>query len=101
MRRFRSGAGYDPPVQVALSDQESKGLLSKLAAIEVGVLPVNLFAESYLDLTLEVLDQRVSIQARRFAGMAPDSLGARQLAFERLLTAVREIPAVARARAQG
>ena len=92
-RTFSSATGYGAPRAAKLSREELRALARRLAELAPGRLPVNLFAATYLDLTLEVLDRRVAVQARRFAGMTATSHGDVQRDFDRLIEQLRALAA--------
>lgn len=81
---FRRNEGYGEARTLELSDAEVTALAARLADEDVARLPVNLYAEHYTDLSIEVLAWRLSLQARAFDGLEPTTLGERQQAFERV-----------------
>ncbi len=85
-REYNPATGYAEPVVLELAPDEVAALARELAARDPGPWPVNLWAPDYVDLAVEVLNHERAVQARRFAGMAPDAHGQRQRDFE----AVRE-----------
>ncbi|HVF58734.1 MAG TPA: hypothetical protein VNJ70_02820 [Thermoanaerobaculia bacterium] len=85
-RVYDPATGYAEPVVLELSEDEVQALARELAAHDPGPWPVNLWAPDYVDLSVEVLNHERAVQARRFAGLAPDAHGQRQRDFE----AVRE-----------
>jgi hypothetical protein len=101
-RGFQATAGYGEPRQRRLSEDEVAALARLLIDNAEG-LPFNLYADQYTDLTIEVLNHKASIQARRFAGMTPETHGPRQQSFDRVievLTALqRQVAAEGRAAA--
>ena len=104
LREFATGSGYGPPRERRLAVAELRALAGRMARLAPGRLPVNLWAPAYVDLTLAVLDHRVAVQARRFAGMTAAGQGAAQRDFDRLLAGLRELaapPAAAAPQAPG
>jgi hypothetical protein len=85
LRKFTAGQGYGDETVVALDRSDIDDLAERLSEIGVGDLPVNLYAEDYTDLRIEILDRRKSVQARRFSGMTPDTHGGAQRDFDRIL----------------
>jgi hypothetical protein len=90
-RAFDSAEGYGAPRAAELTDDALRALAGRMAELAPGRLPVNLYAPAYLDLTLEVLGHRVSVQARRFAGMTAATHGAVQRDFDHLLEGLRAL----------
>jgi hypothetical protein len=92
--RNLGGAGSpDSTWQLHLSSADFNALVGELSKIQIGTLPVNLYAPIYTDLEISLLNQRKNIQARQFAGMTPQTHGERQEAFDRfekLLETLRE-----------
>ena len=101
-RGFQAEAGYGEPRQRRLSGDEVAALARLLIDNAEG-LPFNLYADQYTDLTIEVLNRKVSIQARRFAEMTPETHGARQQSFDRVIEVLaalqRQVAAEGRAAA--
>ena len=90
-RSYRPGSGYEEEHRLELPSEEFEQLardLEKLAAVG---FPQNLWARVYTDLSLRVLGHRVSVQARQFAGLEPDTHGERQEAFGRLVARLAEL----------
>ena len=90
-RRFVRGEGYGDPVSRDLDPGEIAELARLMADGALGELPINLYAEHYTDLNVEVLDHRKSIQARRFAGMTPTLHGERQDDFDRVVARLEQL----------
>lgn len=101
-RGFQATAGYGEPRQRRLSGEEVAALARLLIDNAEG-LPINLYADQYTDLSVEVLNHKASIQARRFAGMTPQTHGARQQSFDRVIEVLaalqRQVAAEGRAAA--
>ncbi len=85
VRRFTAGEGYGGETVVTLGGPEVEDLANRLSEIGVEHLPVNLYAEDYTDLRIEILNQRAAIQARSFAGMTPTTHGDLQGQFDQIL----------------
>jgi hypothetical protein len=83
-RLFVPGEGYHDPVATVLSGPELGELALRLGRQNVSDLPGNLWADVYTDFTVRVLNHEKRIQARRFAGMEPDTHGERQQRFDRI-----------------
>ena len=66
-------------------------LAAVLAEKHVETLPGNLFASSYVDLTVKVLGFDKGIQARRFAGMDRTTHGDVQPRFDKIVATVDEL----------
>lgn len=72
-----------------LSAAEVSELARRLADEGLAALPGNLFATRYLDLAVEVLERKLTLQARPFAGMARETHGEAQQRFERVVELLR------------
>ncbi len=89
--------GYDAagrlldPVTLRLSRDEVASLARDLAKLGLAELPLNLFAPDYNDLSVEVLNHKKSVQARRFAGMTPTTLAENQAEFAQIYDALYEL----------
>ena len=79
------------PRRVRLSKEEAAALAGKLAAAQPGDLPVNLYSTWYQDLEIRVLNQKKTLQARRFANLTPETHGANQKRFEELISAIEAL----------
>ena len=90
-REQSRSSGYSPSVEIELTDTQFGNLVRQLAVRNVADMPINLYADNYVDLTIEVLNHRKSIQARRFAGIDTNTHGETQRDFEKLLKVVREL----------
>jgi hypothetical protein len=78
------GGAHDTARQLRLSNADFQALARELSAANIGTLPGNLYAPTYTDLNVSLLDQHKSIQARAFSGMTPQTHGEKQAAFDRL-----------------
>ncbi len=88
-RLERSEAGRPPapgPAR-ALSEEEFHDLATLLAGAEPATLPQSLYAESYTDLTLQVMRYTRTVAGRKFRGMTRETNGERQNAFDRIVAA--------------
>ncbi|HEY6549197.1 MAG TPA: hypothetical protein VI589_14875 [Vicinamibacteria bacterium] len=81
-------ASAQEPLAVPLDSGELAALARLLREGGVADLPINLYAEEYTDLVVEVLDRERRVQARRFAGMTPTTHAAQQVKFDRILEAL-------------
>lgn len=88
---YTTSGGYADLVVLNLRSEEVAELAGALAEADPDLLPPNLYAEDYTDLTLRVLGREKSVQARRFAGMEPTTQGERQRDFDRLFEALRAL----------
>lgn len=88
---IRQKAGYSDPVELDLSEEEFLGLTRTLAISEVESFPLNLFADSYTDLSLQILNRKKSVQARQFRGVTPDTHGERQRSFDKILALLTKL----------
>ena len=94
-RTLEGTAGYGPPRQVDLSDEQIRALAGRLSEARLGEAPPNLWAEHYTDLTVRVLGHERQIQARRFARMTPGTHGEAQVRYDaayRTLASLAEAP---------
>ena len=89
VREFTPGEGYRPPRRTELSQDEFQALAGALVEHRPGALPINLYSPRYVDVVIKVLDHRVSIQARQFAGIDATTHGAAQRDFDALLEVLR------------
>lgn len=87
-RVFRPEEGYGETLALDLTADDLAPVLRQLAEQRVGELPINLYAEHYTSLSIEILNRRRQIQARRFDGMTWATHGERQTRFERVLDAL-------------
>lgn len=89
--------GYDTagrlldPVSLKLGAAEVAALARDLAKLGLAELPLNLFAPDYKDLSVEVLDHKKSVQARRFAGMTSTTHAENQAEFEQIYDTLYEL----------
>ena len=90
-REYDPATGYAEPVVLELAPEEVAALARELAAHDPGPWPVNLWAPDYVDLSVEVLNHERAVQARRFAGLAPDAHGQRQRDFEAVREALQRL----------
>lgn len=81
---FASPGGYGDPHVLDLDAATVARLASVLEENRPGALPVNLYAPQYTDLTVEVLNRKTDVQARRFRGMTPRTHGENQRRFDRI-----------------
>jgi hypothetical protein len=83
--------GYGAKRRARLSDAEFHGLVKELTQADPGAIPANVYATGYTDLSVSLLNQRKTVQARAFAGMAPDANRPAQEAFEKLREALHAL----------
>jgi len=89
--------GWSEPHQTPLTREEFAALAARLAELHPEDLPVNLYSTWYQDLEIRVLNRKVTLQARRFAGLEPQTHGEKQDRFDAMIA---EIDAV-RSRVEG
>jgi hypothetical protein len=83
--------GWTDPQWARLSREELAGLARDLLAARPEDLPVNLYSSWYQDLEIRVLSHRRTLQARRFAGLTPETHGEKQERFDRLVTVLEDL----------
>lgn len=85
-RATRRGSGATAAVpdslSLILSPADVSELARELASLNLGQLPINLFAPDYTDLSVAVLNHKKSVQARQFDGMTPTTHGEHQGHFD-------------------
>ena len=87
--RVIGSAGHgDVTRALVLPAGEFEALARELAAADLATLPLNLYASTYTDLDVTLLDQSRKIQARQFAGMTAATHGAKQQAFDSLMNSI-------------
>jgi hypothetical protein len=85
--------GWTEPRRVPLAREEVSALARTLAAAGLDDLPVNLYSSFYEDFEVRVLNQRKTLQARRFANVTPDTHGEKQKRFDQLIAKLEELEA--------
>ena len=78
---------------LVLSEKQFRELAALLAASEPSKLPQSLYAASYTDVTIAILEYSRTIAGRRFLGMTPESNGEKQKAFDRIRAALETLQA--------
>jgi hypothetical protein len=101
--RLRAGRVFDRVIGTAghggvtralvLSPAEFEALARDLAAADLATLPLNLYSPIYTDLDVTLLNQSRKIQARQFAGMTAATHGAKQQAFDALMSSIAALHA--------
>lgn len=86
--------GSDDMRVLELGEQTLARLAGQLRKADLAGLPSNLYAERYTDVLVRVLDHRVQIQARRFAGMTNETHGDQQKRFDEALEALQALRAL-------
>lgn len=84
-RPYAADGGLGEENSSALTSAELTDLATVLAESLVQDSPGNLYASTYIDLTVEVLGHEKGIQARRFAGMDSSTHGDAQARFETIV----------------
>ncbi|HEX5720908.1 MAG TPA: hypothetical protein VF179_32430 [Thermoanaerobaculia bacterium] len=83
--------GWTDPRRVRLSREDLAGIARNLLEARPEELPANLYSSWYQDLEIRVLNHKKSLQARRFAGVTPETHGERQERFDRLVAALEDL----------
>ena len=81
-RRHDPDSGYGQEIVLELEAPVVRNLALVLAGFDPERMPVNLWAPVYTEVAIEVLDHRVSVQARQFAGLEPTTHGNLQTDFD-------------------
>jgi hypothetical protein len=90
-RRILVGRAAPSARRLVLSETDFRELAKILAAEPVESLPTNLYATAYTDLRIRVLSQSRNVMARRFVNMTPETHGAEQKAFDRIVESLRKV----------
>ena len=85
--------GWTAPRRVLLAREEVAALARALAAAGLDDLPVNLYSSFYQDFEVRVLNQKKTLQARRFANVTPETHGDKQKRFDQLIARLEELEA--------
>lgn len=88
---YDPASGYTDPLRLKLSESEFEALAKRLAELDPGRLPANLYASDYTDLNIRLLNQRVAVQARQFSGMNASTHGERQKSFDGIYEVLRQL----------
>lgn len=83
--------GDGEPRTLKLGAAEVTALARTLSREGLADLPGNLYAPEPTDLTVEVLNRERNLQARRFAGMTPETHGGSQERFDRIVAVLRQL----------
>ena len=83
--------GWTEPRRTRLSPEDAAGLARDLLAARPEDLPANLYSSWYQDLEIRVLNHKRTLQARRFAGVTPETHGEKQERFDRLVAALEDL----------
>jgi len=84
-RRHDPQTGYGQEIALHLDASALRNLALILADLDLAAMPVNLWAPVYTEVTIEVLNHRRSVQARRFAGLEPTTHRDLQQSFNALV----------------
>lgn len=84
-RRHDPGSGYGQEIALELEAAVVRNLALVLAELDAAAMPANLWAPVYTEVAIEVLDYRVSVQARQFAGLEPTAHGDLQKHFDSMV----------------
>ena len=90
-RSFDPASGYTDPLKLKLSPSDLGNLAKRLAELDPGSLPSNLYASDYTDLNIRLLNHRTSVQARQFSGMTAATHGERQKNFDAIYEALYQL----------
>lgn len=90
-RRGSTREGSSPAVERELDAEDLAALAKGLAEADLPDLPPNLYADQYTDVVVRVLNHRGQVNARRFAGMTPETHGSKQKRFDGLLLQLRAV----------
>ncbi|MCI0701976.1 MAG: hypothetical protein L0241_12915 [Planctomycetia bacterium] len=82
LTRERGPKGYGPVYKLVLKKDELVAVTKLLTDNEVGGFPVNLWAPTYTDLVVRVLNHEKNMQARQFANTTPKTHGKKQEQFD-------------------
>jgi len=85
--------------ELILEEKDYRDLVARLRESDLSTLPLALYAPQYTDVRIQVLNLVRHIQARPFTGMAPQTHGEKQRAFDRLFDALSALHR--RTRAEG
>jgi hypothetical protein len=85
------GKGYGPEMRLELTRKQLEELAKLLIDNEAGGLPINLWAVTYTDFVVRVLNHEKNLQARQFAGKTPQTHGEQQKQFDRIYAALVEV----------
>jgi hypothetical protein len=88
---YSRASGYAAPTALELAESEVEALAGQLAARHPERLPENLYAPDYTDLSIEVLNRKVSVQARQFTGMTAATHGERQTDFDAIFATLSHL----------
>lgn len=88
---FSSAEGWSEPSRVPLAREDIAALAGRLAEAHPEDLPVNLYSTWYQDLEIRVLNRKVTLQARRFAGLTPETHGEKQERFDAMIEAIEGV----------
>jgi hypothetical protein len=79
------GKGLGESLRLEFGAEDFAKLAGQLEKADLAGLPGNLYADRYTTVLVRVLDHRVQIQARPFAGMTPETHGDAQERFDQAL----------------
>lgn len=90
-RTNKPGVGYGPVHRLELSREQLAELAKKLSDADPASFPVNLWAITYTDFRVGVLNFEKDLQARQFAGMTPEKHGEKQKRFDALYAYLEQL----------
>ena len=85
--RMAPGNAPDPARTLVLSPQEFHDLAVLLSESDPSALPQSLFADTYTDFSIEILQYSRTVAGRRYLGMTAATHGDKQKAFDRIIGA--------------
>lgn len=88
---FSSPDGWSEPRRVPVAREAIAALAASLAEGRPEELPLNLYSLWYQDLEIRVLNRKVTLQARRFAGLTSATHGERQERFDAMIEAIEAV----------
>lgn len=88
---WTSDRGYTDRVVLRLRPEDVGAVAMELASATPDELPINLYADELNDVVISVLDHKVNIQARRFAGMEPGQHGEKQQRFDAIVDSLARL----------
>lgn len=89
--QVRGKRGYGRKIVYEMPRKQLEAMIDLLLKNHADQLPINLYANDYTDLRIEVLDKEKSMQARKFARMTPQTHGERQKQFDRIFAALDQL----------
>jgi hypothetical protein len=92
LRQFSHDEGYADPMRGTLLRSVVRDLASSIAETGVAHLPANVYSDIYTDLSVQVLDRRLNVQARRFAGRSAGRDKPAEASFQSMVALLSSLP---------